>query len=92
MDERMKERLVQFGLSTGDIAWFDSFGCNDARVPVPRADEIADFRRREAVLNAGIAGLSYSERGESREGRLAAAIGARVADVLERAEGGDEDE
>jgi len=90
MDQGLRERLVQFGMSGADIAWFDSFGCDDARVPVPRAEEIPDYRRREGVLNASIAGLSVGERGDSREGRLAAAIGARVADLLDQAES-DED-
>jgi hypothetical protein len=92
MDDQMKLRLILAGLNEGDIAWFDSFGCDDAEVPAPRADEIASYRRRETALNSSIAALSYAERGDSREGRLAAAIGARIADAQDRAEGVDEDE
>lgn len=88
MDAAMRERLQMAGLSAADVAWFDSFGCEDARVPVPRPDEIGDYRRREAALNAVIAPLTFSERGESLEGRLAAAIGARLADARDP----DEDE
>ncbi|MCI4677184.1 hypothetical protein K9U39_13050 [Rhodoblastus acidophilus] len=93
MEPAMRERLMMAGLTEADIAWFDAFNCDDARVPKPRADEIADYRRREAGLNASIAALTFSERGESGEGRLAAAIGARVADAQDEidseAEGGD---
>jgi hypothetical protein len=88
----MRERLILAGLTEADIAWFDSFRCDDARVPVPRIDDIAAYRRREAGLNRSIAALTYAERGASQEGRLAAAIGARVADALDRAEGVDQDE
>jgi len=81
MDAQLRERLELAGLSGADLAWFDSFGCDDARVPPPRPEEIDDYSRREAALNASVAALTYAERGESPEGRLAAAIGARVADA-----------
>jgi hypothetical protein len=87
MDAQMQERLGLAGLKAADIAWFDSFGSDDARVPPPRPDEVADYARREAALNAAVAALTFAERGESPEGRLAAAIGARIADARE----GDED-
>ena len=86
MDAVMKERLVMAGLSAGDLAWFDSFGCDDKAVPKPRPDEIGDYRRREAGLNASISELSFSERGASTAGRLAAAIGARIADASDAEE------
>ena len=81
MDADMRERLSLAGLSAGDIAWFDSFGCDDAAVPKPGRAEIADYRRREAGLNASVAALTFAERGASKEGKLAAAIGALVADA-----------
>ena len=71
------------GFSSGDLAWFESFGWDDAQVPPPRPDEIADYQRREAALNASIKTLTFAERGESQAGRLAASIGARVADALD---------
>jgi len=71
------------GFSGDDLVWFDSFGRDDARVPPPRPDEIADYQRREAALNASIKPLTFAERGESQAGRLAAAIGARIADALD---------
>ena len=91
MDAAMRERLTLAGLTGADIDWFESFGSDDSRVPRPRADQIADYRRREAALNASIAALSFAERGESNEGRLAAAIGARIADAEDEASG-DSDE
>jgi hypothetical protein len=91
MDAVMRERLSLAGLDEADMAWLDSFGCDDARVPKPRPGEIADYRRREAALNASVAALSFAERGQSSEGRLAAAIGARIADALDEASG-EEDE
>jgi hypothetical protein len=83
MDAQSRERLQRAGLTGADLAWIDSFGGNDAAVPKPRPDEIADYRRREAALNASVAPLTFAERGESPEGKLAAAIGAKVADVLD---------
>jgi hypothetical protein len=88
MDAQLKERLELAGLSKADLAWFDSFGCDDARVPAPRPGEVADYSRREAALNASIQALTFAERGEAPEGRLAAAIGARIADARDP----DEDE
>jgi hypothetical protein len=87
MDAVMRERLGLAGLDEADMAWLDSFGCNDARVPKPRLDQIAEYRRREAALNAAVAALSFAERGQSSEGRLAAAIGARIADAEDEASG-----
>jgi hypothetical protein len=81
MDAQLRDRLELAGLSKADLAWFDSFGGDDARVPAPRPEEVADYSRREAALNASVAALTYAERGESPEGRLAAAIGARIADA-----------
>jgi hypothetical protein len=84
MDAAMRERLLMAGLGNADLDWFDSFGCDDSRVPPPRPEEVATYRRREAALNTAIAELSFAERGGSLEGRLAAAIGARVADALDK--------
>ena len=83
MDAQSRERLRRAGLTGADLAWINSFGGDDAAVPKPRPDEIADYRRREAALNASVAPLTFAERGESPEGKLAAAIGAKVADVLD---------
>lgn len=81
MDAQLKERLELAGLSAADIIWFDSFGSDHARVPAPRPEEVADYSRREAALNSAIKALTFAERAEAPEGRLAAAIGARIADA-----------
>ncbi len=92
MDAAMRERLILAGLTAADVDWFDSFGCDDARTPEPRPGEINDYRRREAALNASISALTFAERGRSCEGRLAAAIGARIADAEDEAAGEPEDD
>jgi len=68
-------------LTQADNDWFAAHHWDAAAIPPANADNAADYRRREAALNAAIAHLSVTERGESREGRLAAAIGARLADL-----------
>jgi hypothetical protein len=75
------ELLRQGGLTADDLAWLDALGWNDAAVPPANASNAADYRRREAALNHAIRNLAFTERGESREGRMAAAIGARLADL-----------
>jgi hypothetical protein len=81
-----RARLAAAGMSGEDLAWLDRHGWNDADIPPPSTDEIEAYERREAVLNSAIAGSGISERGESLEGKLAAAIGARLADLRDRDE------
>jgi hypothetical protein len=81
MDAATRERLHMAGLTAADLTWIESFGGDDAAVPTPKPGEIDDYRRREAALNASVAPLSFAERGASLEGRLAAAIGAKIADA-----------
>ena len=50
---------------------------------------MADYQRREAVLNKAVAELSFAERGELIEGKLAAAIGAIVANAKDAQDGED---
>lgn len=74
-------------LSVEDQRWFRAIGWDDAKVPAVRSEvEAADYARREAALNAAIDGLTFAERGDSAEGRLAAAIGAALANWRERGE------
>ncbi len=82
-----RDRLVAEGLSIEDLAWFERYGWSDADIPPPKPNEIAAYQRREAALNSAIAGFGITERGQSLEGKLAAAIGARLADLRD----GDED-
>jgi hypothetical protein len=84
-----RSRLAAAGLSAEDFAWFDQHGWNDADIPPPSPNEVAAFERREAALNSAIAGLGITERGQSLEGKLAAAIGARLADLRNRDEDAD---
>lgn len=82
-----RARLLAAGADRNDLAWFDSLGWNDAQAPAVRSDaELADYRRREDKLNASVAHLSFAERAASPEGKLAAAIGARIADWRDRDE------
>ena len=90
MDAEIIARLSAAGLTAQDLAWFESFGWDDARVPALGPGDMPEFRRREAALNASVASLGYIEKGFSREGRLAAAIGARCADAEDRASGDDD--
>jgi hypothetical protein len=74
-------------LSVEDQRFFRALGWDDAKVPAIRSDqEAADYARREGALNAAIAALTPAERGASAEGRLAAALGAALANWRERYE------
>lgn len=78
---------LEASLPVEDQRWFRSIGWDDAQVPPVRSDvEAADYARREAALTGAIEGLTFAERGDSAEGRLAAAIGAALANWRERDE------
>jgi len=86
-DERTaaRARLAVAGASAGDLAWLNEIGWNAAGAgPIRDEAQVEDYRRRESLLNASVAHLSYVERGASVEGRLAAELGARLADWRER--------
>ena len=86
-ESRVRARAA--GLTAADIAWLDGIGWSDAAVPDPKGEaEIAEYRRREKALAAAVAHLSFAERAESPEGKLAAALGARIADWKDRDEDG----
>ncbi len=78
--------LAAAGMSGDDLAWLDSVDWRDANIPPPSPGEIGAYQRRETALNASIAYLSITERGASLQGKLAAAIGARLADLRDREE------
>lgn len=68
-------------ISADDAAWLRKIGWNDAAVPpVAGADDAERYARLEKALNNALRGATFAERGESAEGRMAAAIGARLAD------------
>lgn len=81
---------IEAEISAEDAAWLRKIDWNDAAVP-PLADSIeaARYARLEKALNQAMKGASYAERGESAEGRMAAALGARLADWRDSAEGED---
>jgi hypothetical protein len=70
-------------MSRDDLAWLDSLRWDDANVPRPTADQIERYKRVEAALNGDIADLSVFEKGATLQSKLAAAIGARLADFDE---------
>jgi hypothetical protein len=86
----LKARLAKAGLTSADLAWFDSLEWRDANVPPPAPDQVESYKRCEAALNADIAHLGLLERSSTLQSKLAAAIGARLADLRDRADG-DED-
>lgn len=87
-----KARIAAAHALPADIGWLDSLGWNDRAVPaIKNAGQLADYERRERVLNQSIAHLSFPERAESPEGRMAAALGARIADWRDKAAGDDAD-
>jgi hypothetical protein len=84
-----RRRLTAAGMGEQDVSWLQSCKWSDAEVPPIGSDaEDQAYRRREERLNAAISDLDVTERGDSLEGKLAAAIGARRANWRER----DEDE
>jgi len=80
-DVTIHQLLQREGMGASDFAWFEALNWDDAAVPPADPANEEDYRRREAALNRAIDHLTFSERGESREGRMAAALGARLADL-----------
>ena len=87
-----RARVLAAGLAAGDLAWIDGLGWNPATVPAVKSEaDFTAYKRREKALNGAIAHLTFAERGQSPEGKLAAAIGARLADWTDKAAGEDAD-
>jgi hypothetical protein len=82
--QTLKTRLAKLGLTEDDLSWFDRLEWSDANVPAPAPHEVDAYGRREAALNADIAKLGVLEKGVTLQGRLAAAIGARLADLKDQ--------
>jgi hypothetical protein len=82
-------RAAAAGLGPDDMVWLDRIEWSDRAVPPIESDiQYQEYRRRERALNAAVSHLSFAERAESAEGRVAAALGARAADWNERDEEG----
>ena len=76
----IRARLKSGGMTEADLGWLDSIGWSDAAIPAIETEaEAGDYARREAALNASIHALLANDRGQSLEGKLAAAIGAQIA-------------
>lgn len=87
-----RARALAAGISAADMAWLDRLGWNPAAVaPVKSAADVADYERREKVLNAAVAALTFAERGQSPEGKMAAAFGAQLANWKDKANGDNDD-
>jgi hypothetical protein len=84
---------LEAALSAADAAWLNAIGWSDAAVsPIETAQQAARYERIEAALNKAIAALSFAERGDSAEGRLAAALGAKLADWRDKADRDDDED
>lgn len=82
--------LKKHGMQEGDLAWLDAIGWIDSAVPpVTSEAEAGEYSRREAALNASIAALLPADRASRLESKLAASLGAALANWRERGE--DED-
>ena len=88
--ESLKTRLAKAGLTGEDLKWLDSLQWRDVNVPPPAPGEADSYKRREAALNADISKLSVLEKGATLQGKLAAAIGARLADLRDQLDGEDD--
>ena len=83
-------RAAAAGLGPDDMTWLDGLRWSDSAVPPVASDgQLADYQRRERALNAAVAHLTFAERGDSPEGRLAASIGAKIADWQDKADDDD---
>lgn len=80
-----RARLLAAGLGGEDMAWLDALDWNDAAAPPARSEaEVEAYKRRERILNTAISALSFAERADSPEGRMAAALGAHAANWADR--------
>ena len=86
----LRDRLVASGAPEADIAWFDQIGWDPARVPPLREQDVMAYRHRIDLLTGLVDSLTFAERGNSDAGRMAAAIGARVADYEDEQDGDEE--
>jgi hypothetical protein len=73
-------RLSKVGMGEEDVSWLEARRWNEAAIPpVMWPCDTHVYRRRKALLNKAIEDLSVTERSASLEAKLAAAIGARLA-------------
>lgn len=89
-EPELRDHLKLVGAAQADIDWFERIGWDDARVPPATPENMADYERREALLNETLRAETFAERGASLAGRLAGALGARLADLRDEQEGEEE--
>ena len=79
-------------LSSDDAAWLRRQGWNDAAIPaVATAADAERYARIEEAIGKALGGASFAERGQSAEGRMAAALGAHLANWRDKASDEGED-
>jgi hypothetical protein len=77
---RTRVRLSKVGMGEEDVSWLEARRWSEAAIPpVMWPCDTHVYRRRKALLNKAIEDLSATERSASLEAKLAAAIGARLA-------------
>jgi hypothetical protein len=81
-----KNALLNAGMQDDDLAWLDAHSWSASKIPAPTATELSDYKRRELLLNKSISDLGIVERGASIQGKLAAAIGAHLANLRDPAD------
>jgi hypothetical protein len=80
-----RARALAAGLGPQDLAWLDGLGWKDSAVPEIKGEAVlADYQRREKALASAVAHLTFAERADSPEGKLAAALGAKIADWADK--------
>ena len=83
---------LEADLSAEDAAWLRKQGWNDAAVPaISSAADAERYARIEKAISKATQGASFAKRGESVEGRMAAALGAHLANWRDNASGDGED-
>lgn len=84
-----RARVGAAGLGARDIAFLDKLGWREgATLKIESDAQAADYKRLEEGLNKAVAHLTFAERADSPEGKLAAALGAHLANWRDK----DEDE
>ncbi|MGL5734157.1 MAG: hypothetical protein ACRCYS_04745 [Beijerinckiaceae bacterium] len=92
IDASMRSKLEAAGVPLADVRWLERFGFRDDAMPaVADATEAEAYRKRIASLTASVAALTFPERAASPQSRLAAALGARLADWEDQQAGEDKE-
>ena len=83
----LRAHLSASGFGESDLQWLDRLGWEDAAVPPIKSDQQrAEYTRLQAALVGHTGGRTFAERATLLESKLAAAIGAHVANWDDRGE------